>query len=118
MTASDNLRAAENAAPIHLFDEVDSTNDLALSAADRQALHGTCWAADHQTKGRGRREVGGGRRAWFSPRRANLYMSVLLRPALDEIGRASCRERVYVAHGAGARKSKGERQDRARYECE
>jgi len=83
MTASDNLRAAENAAPIHLFDEVDSTNDLALSAADRQALHGTCWAADHQTKGRGRREVGGGRRAWFSPRRANLYMSVLLRPALD-----------------------------------
>lgn len=83
MTALDNPRAAEPLAPIYLFDEVDSTNDLALAAAGQQAPHGACWVADHQTQGRGRREVGGGRRVWFSPRRANLYMSLLLRPRLD-----------------------------------
>lgn len=79
---------SEKVAPIYLFDAVESTNDLALAAGPQQAVHGACWAADHQTKGRGRREVGGGRRVWFSPRQVNLYMSVLLRPEIDP-GRAS-----------------------------
>jgi BirA family biotin operon repressor/biotin-[acetyl-CoA-carboxylase] ligase len=69
--------------PIFLYDEVASTNDLALAAAPEQALHGACWAADRQTKGRGRREIGGGRREWFSPENANLYMSVILRPDIE-----------------------------------
>ncbi len=74
--------------PILFYDEVGSTNDLALAAPRDKAPHGACWAADHQTQGRGRRELGGQRRQWFSPRDANLYMSVVLRPDI-EASRAS-----------------------------
>lgn len=68
---------------IYLYDEVGSTNQLALEAAKEGAAHGECWLADRQTEGRGRRDVGGERREWFSPGGASIYMSVLLRPDLD-----------------------------------
>lgn len=63
---------------IHLYESTESTNQLALDATDGQ--HGETWIADMQTAGRGRREIGGVRRSWFSPPGHNLYMSVLLRP--------------------------------------
>lgn len=66
---------------IRLHETTESTNDLALEAAD-EAPHGTCWVADRQIAGRGRRELGGDRRPWFSPERANIYLSCLLRPDL------------------------------------
>lgn len=69
-------------APIHLFSEVQSTNDLALAGAQAGAEHGEAWLADHQLAGRGRREVGGGRRVWHSPPGQNIYLSVVVRPAL------------------------------------
>lgn len=69
--------------PIQFHSSVGSTNDLALAANNVKAPHGSCWAADHQTSGRGRREVGGDRREWFSPEHANLYLSVLLRPDVE-----------------------------------
>lgn len=69
--------------PIQFSSKVSSTNDLALEAASEGAPHGSCWAADEQTSGRGRREVGGERRVWFSPKHANIYLSVLLRPDLE-----------------------------------
>lgn len=72
-----------NQPPIIFHSTVDSTNDVALRAAGEGAEHGACWAADQQTAGRGRREVGGKRRSWFSPEHANLYMTVLLRPDLE-----------------------------------
>lgn len=65
---------------ITLLEEADSTNQIALNAAADGAPHGSAWIADAQTAGRGRREVGGQRRSWFSPPGANLHMSVLLRP--------------------------------------
>lgn len=65
---------------IRSFDEVESTNDLALAAA-RDEPHGSCWSAESQTAGRGRREIGGQRRVWFSPAARNIYLSVLLRPS-------------------------------------
>lgn len=68
---------------IHVLEEVDSTNDLALAAAEAGAAHGACWIADHQRAGRGRREVGGKQRAWHSPAGSNLYLSLLLRPNLE-----------------------------------
>ena len=68
---------------IELHEETTSTNDLALEAAERGAPHGACWLADHQTEGRGRREVGGERREWFSPAGCNIYMSTLLKPDLS-----------------------------------
>lgn len=66
---------------LHMFQEVESTNDLALAAAD-SAIHGETWVADQQTAGRGRREPGGARRTWHSPPGVNLYMSTLLRSKL------------------------------------
>lgn len=76
--------------PIYFYDEIDSTNALALQAATQQASapHGSCWVADSQTAGRGRRHAGGQRKPWHSPPGLNIYMSVLLRPTL-ELARAS-----------------------------
>jgi BirA family transcriptional regulator, biotin operon repressor / biotin---[acetyl-CoA-carboxylase] ligase len=65
--------------PILLLDEVGSTNDLALDGARGGAMHGACWAAEHQVGGRGRREPTGERRVWHSPAGVNIAASVLLR---------------------------------------
>ncbi|MEI6211397.1 MAG: biotin--[acetyl-CoA-carboxylase] ligase [bacterium] len=63
--------------PLLFFREVDSTNrQLAKRATD--SAEGLTLVADHQTAGRGR--MG---RAWFSPAGANVYLSVLLRPAVS-----------------------------------
>lgn len=68
--------------PITAHDEVTSTNDLALAAARQGAPHGACFLAESQTKGRGRREVGGERRHWHSPAGQSVYLSVVLRTDL------------------------------------
>lgn len=57
--------------------EVDSTNDAVMALARAGAATGTVMIADAQTKARGRRG-----QPWFSPAGLNLYVSVLLRPAL------------------------------------
>lgn len=63
--------------------EVDSTNGELGRRAREGAPAGTVLIADAQRAGRGRRG-----QAWFSPGSVNLYVSVLLRPALrpTEIG--------------------------------
>jgi len=55
-----------------------STNDEAASWAREGAPEGAMVVADAQTKGRGR--LG---RVWHSPPRENLYLSIVLRPAVD-----------------------------------
>jgi BirA family biotin operon repressor/biotin-[acetyl-CoA-carboxylase] ligase len=60
------------------LDETDSTNSRAMEMAEGGAPHGTVVAADAQTGGRGRM----GRR-WESPPAKNVYVSVLLRPAIS-----------------------------------
>jgi BirA family biotin operon repressor/biotin-[acetyl-CoA-carboxylase] ligase len=60
---------------IHHYDEVDSTNRIALEIAQAGAAHGTTVVAEAQTAGRGR--LG---RSFFSPPYANVYASVVLRP--------------------------------------
>ena len=62
--------------------QTTSTNELAIDAVADDAPHGTVYVADAQSEGRGRRDVGGERRSWFSPPRRNLYMSVIARPDL------------------------------------
>ncbi len=84
-----------NIPPIQFFDEIDSTNAFALQ--NSSAPHGSCWVADSQTAGRGRRQSGGQRRAWHSPKNTNIYMSVLLRPTID-LSQASG---LTLAAGAG-----------------
>lgn len=82
----DNLKDLSNALPgrrVVVLDVIGSTNDAASAMAEgkaedgKPAAHGTVVVAEQQTEGRGRL----GRR-WESPKGVNLYMSVVLRPAL------------------------------------
>ena len=63
---------------IQRYESVTSTMDLAVEVAEAGAPEGAVIVADAQTAGRGRRG-----RLWSSPRGAGLYVSVVLRPALD-----------------------------------
>jgi BirA family biotin operon repressor/biotin-[acetyl-CoA-carboxylase] ligase len=63
---------------LYRYDEVDSTNDVVESLAKEGAPEGTTVMAERQRQGRGRQG-----RAWFSPGRGNLYVSVLLRPKIS-----------------------------------
>src|SRR6478752_6664754 len=56
------------------FDEIGSTNDIALKRAGLGAAHGTVILADAQLAGRGRQG-----RAWFSPPGAGVYLSAIVR---------------------------------------
>jgi BirA family biotin operon repressor/biotin-[acetyl-CoA-carboxylase] ligase len=60
---------------LYVFARLGSTNDRARRLADEGAPHGTVVLADEQSAGRG---VGSHR--WHSPRRAGLYLSMVLRP--------------------------------------
>jgi BirA family biotin operon repressor/biotin-[acetyl-CoA-carboxylase] ligase len=62
---------------IHFAEMVDSTNTWARRLARAGAAEGTVVLAEGQTAGRGR--LG---RSWFSPPGVNVYMSVVLRPAV------------------------------------
>ncbi|HTI39241.1 MAG TPA: biotin--[acetyl-CoA-carboxylase] ligase [Vicinamibacterales bacterium] len=75
------------------FDEIGSTNDVALRAADRGADEGCVFIAGAQTAGRGR--LG---RSWHSPPESGLYVSTILRrPALARW--ITLAGGVAVAHG-------------------
>jgi BirA family biotin operon repressor/biotin-[acetyl-CoA-carboxylase] ligase len=62
---------------IHHFDEIDSTNRVALELARSGCAHGTTVVAESQSAGRGR--LG---RSFYSPPATNLYTSIVLRPAI------------------------------------
>jgi BirA family biotin operon repressor/biotin-[acetyl-CoA-carboxylase] ligase len=70
------LTTAWIARPYFYEHEVDSTNARLHALAKKGESHGTVYAADTQTQGRGRLS-----RSWHSPAGLNLYFSVLLRPA-------------------------------------
>lgn len=59
---------------LHVHQELASTNSEALRLAQAGAPHGTVIVAEHQSAGRGRRA-----RHWYSPPRANIYCSVVVR---------------------------------------
>jgi BirA family biotin operon repressor/biotin-[acetyl-CoA-carboxylase] ligase len=63
---------------IRHFDEVDSTNAVALGLARAGSPEGLVVVADHQTAGRGR--LG---RSWQAPPGSSLLASILLRPQPD-----------------------------------
>jgi BirA family biotin operon repressor/biotin-[acetyl-CoA-carboxylase] ligase len=63
--------------PIHHFETIASTNDLAKELGARGAPEGSLVVAEAQQAGRGR--LG---RQWDSPRSVGLYVSLLLRPPL------------------------------------
>jgi BirA family transcriptional regulator, biotin operon repressor / biotin---[acetyl-CoA-carboxylase] ligase len=57
-----------------------STMDIARSEAEAGAPEGTVVVAEEQTKGRGRFD-----RAWVSPAGKNLYLTLIMRPPLDQL---------------------------------
>jgi BirA family transcriptional regulator, biotin operon repressor / biotin---[acetyl-CoA-carboxylase] ligase len=60
---------------VHHHESVESTNTLAMSAADNGAHEGTTFIAEEQTAGRGR-----GGHTWISDKGAGIYCSIVLRP--------------------------------------
>ncbi|MBO7744128.1 biotin--[acetyl-CoA-carboxylase] ligase [Paenibacillus sp. MWE-103] len=62
---------------IRLFDEVDSTQNIAQRLAEEGAPEGTLVIAEQQTNGRGR--MG---RKWVSPSGKGIWMSFILRPGM------------------------------------
>src|SRR3990172_7777760 len=60
------------------FDEVDSTNDIAMGSGAKGAAEGLVVLAEGQSHGKGR--MG---RTWVSPKYVNLYVSILLRPDIS-----------------------------------
>ena len=78
--------------PLEVVASVPTTMARAAELAGGGAPEGATVVAEEQTQGRGR--LG---RAWVAPPGSSLLLSVVLRPPLArEIGRASCRERVYL----------------------
>jgi BirA family biotin operon repressor/biotin-[acetyl-CoA-carboxylase] ligase len=69
--------------PLHTYGSVGSTNTVAQRLADSGAPEGTLVTAEEQTRGRGR--LG---RTWHSPPGVGVWMSLVLRPAIDP-GRAA-----------------------------
>ncbi|MGN0688448.1 MAG: biotin--[acetyl-CoA-carboxylase] ligase [Oscillospiraceae bacterium] len=63
------------ALPLNVYKSIDSTNNEAKRSAMLGAPHGTVFAADCQTNGRGRHG-----HAFYSPAQTGLYLSVVLRP--------------------------------------
>jgi BirA family biotin operon repressor/biotin-[acetyl-CoA-carboxylase] ligase len=79
---------------IYYHSETGSTNDEAFSLGKACAPEGTSVIADSQREGKGR--LG---RSWHSPRGANIYTSVILRPQMEssEISRIPIMAGVAVA---------------------
>lgn len=61
------------------FDSLPSTNDEVARQAGLGADEGLCIIAAEQTAGRGRLQ-----RTWISPKNAGLYLSILLRPEINQ----------------------------------
>jgi BirA family biotin operon repressor/biotin-[acetyl-CoA-carboxylase] ligase len=76
----DGLATRRLGSQFHYFQEVDSTNSYARRLAERGASEGEVVIAERQLAGRGR--LG---RSWVSPPQGNLYVSLLLRPALAPV---------------------------------
>ena len=76
------LRAAALGREFRYVSETPSTMDLARTAANDGAPHGTLVLAETQTDGRGRRG-----RGFFSPPGGSLYFTLILRPFRDAYAR-------------------------------
>ncbi len=74
-----NLRIDTKISRVLCLDEIDSTNNYAKKLALSGSPHGTLITANHQTSGRGRHG-----HTFESPAGTGLYMSLILRPSIDD----------------------------------
>lgn len=72
----ENLQTITIGSEIHYFDEVESTNDIAKSLAEKGAKDGEVVIAERQRKGKGR--LG---RVWHSPP-GGIWLSIILKPEI------------------------------------
>lgn len=79
------------------YEDVGSTNDIAMAEATRGAPEGFVVAANAQSSGRGR--LG---RSWASPPGAGLYVSLVLHPPHDALSLVTIAAGVAVAEGIEA----------------
>jgi BirA family transcriptional regulator, biotin operon repressor / biotin---[acetyl-CoA-carboxylase] ligase len=79
------------------YDEIESTNDVAITAAEAGAPEGLVVVANTQSAGRGR-----GGRNWSSPPGAGLYVSIVLRPAGPALQLLTIAAGVAIAEGVHA----------------
>lgn len=77
--------------PLRYFEQVGSTNDVALEWLREGAESGAVVVADEQTQGRGR--LG---RGWYAPPGTAIMLSVILRPPADAVGRMTMLGAVVV----------------------
>jgi BirA family biotin operon repressor/biotin-[acetyl-CoA-carboxylase] ligase len=77
---ADDVYAALAPRNVRFYEQVDSTNDLALEWLRQGASAGSVVAANEQVKGRGR--LG---RTWYSPPDCALILSVIFRPAGQQL---------------------------------
>ena len=87
---------------VKYYNEVTSTNDLALALAGAGAPGGTSVLADAQRAGRGRRG-----RDWFSPPGAGLYLSVIVRSERERADLSLLTLAAGVALARGVRTATG-----------
>lgn len=87
---------------ILIFDEVSSTNDIAMEMGAKGGEDGLVVVADSQAHGRGR--LG---RTWISPRGVNLYLSILLRPEFSPLHASALTMMAAVATAAAISKTTG-----------
>lgn len=64
--------------PLYYYAKIGSTNDEAFRLARQGAPEGTVLVAESQSAGKGRMQ-----RPWHSPPGANIYTSIILRPAFE-----------------------------------
>ncbi|GGG58489.1 biotin--[acetyl-CoA-carboxylase] ligase [Paenibacillus radicis (ex Gao et al. 2016)] len=74
---NEQLQTAAFGRSIHLFEQVDSTQNVAQKLAEEGAPEGTLVIAEQQLSGRGR--MG---RAWMSPKGKGVWMSLIMRPTI------------------------------------
>jgi BirA family transcriptional regulator, biotin operon repressor / biotin---[acetyl-CoA-carboxylase] ligase len=79
------------------YEDVGSTNDIAMNAAMHGAAEGLIVAANAQSSGRGR--LG---RSWASPPGSGLYVSVILRPRREALPLVTIAAGVAIAEGIEA----------------
>ena len=79
--SAEELRERWGRESVFLFGSVDSTNQAAADLAEEGAPEGSIVLAREQSAGRGR----DGRR-WHSPPGSGLYLSMLYRPGVAELG--------------------------------
>jgi BirA family biotin operon repressor/biotin-[acetyl-CoA-carboxylase] ligase len=63
--------------PLHVYESITSTNDIAKSEAENGAVEGSLYIAESQSAGKGRTG-----KSFWSPSGTGIYMSIVLRPSI------------------------------------